>query len=58
VDAFVVRLLKEESSPELEVRHVTWEEMPALFDVFLATKRVWHWMYPDWAQNHNAVGAK
>jgi hypothetical protein len=57
VDAFVVRLPKEESSPELEVRHVKWEEMPELFDVFLAAKRVWHWMYPDWATKHSKVAA-
>lgn len=57
VDAFVVRLPKEESNPELEVRHVTWEEMPALFEVFLSVKNTWHWMNPEWDQKHNAVAA-
>lgn len=57
VDAFVVRLPKEESNPELEVRHVVWEEMPALFEVFLATKQLWHWMNPEWAEKHNQVAA-
>ena len=57
VDAYVVRLPKESSNPELEVRHVTWEEMPPLFETFLATKNVWHWQNPDWDAKHNTVAA-
>lgn len=40
----IVRLPKVESDPEPEFRLIPWEELEALFPVFLACKQLWTWM--------------